>query len=220
MRQFIKGGLLCCITCTIVFRRATCLNDLSSGLSLSTYPSLNQSQLRLTWLINLDSQLPKMLPIPHIPVRLLHLLQSKDLLIHDRLDAISVNRLVHLLKLLPRSHNHAAHRTDVGQAVHKARLVLAEAAQEADDGDESLGPDGFERLRHCCWAAHFDDMGAAGTVACQFLGRFAPVFVGLVVDHVICAVFFQYLGFGIGGCGGDDKSAGCFGKLYLDAWPR
>ncbi len=51
------------------------------------------SQLRLTGLRNLNRQLPKMLLIPHILIRIFGLLKPKHLLIHHRLDPLRINRL-------------------------------------------------------------------------------------------------------------------------------
>ena len=56
-------------------------------------------------------------------------------------------------------------------------------------------------------------MSKAFTAGRQLLGRFAPCFVGFVVDDVVCAELLEDLGFVVGGGGGDDAGAGRFGEL-------
>ena len=56
-------------------------------------------------------------------------------------------------------------------------------------------------------------MRAADAAGGELFGRLAPVFIGLVVEDVVGAEFFEGLGFGVGGGGGDDAGAGCFGEL-------
>ena len=101
-------------------------------------------KLRLSRVINLDRQLAKVLLIPHILICLFEILQTKDFLIHNRLDPIRINTFVHLFKLLPRAHQYAPHGAYIVQAVEKRRLLLAEPAQESDNRYRTFGFDGFQ----------------------------------------------------------------------------
>lgn len=170
----------------------------------------------MTRIINLDGQLAKVLLIPHVLVRLPGLLESEDPVVHHGLDPGRVDGLVHLLKLQPRPHQDAAHGADVVQAVEEARLVPAGAAEEADDGDGPLGPDGLERLRHRLGPAHFDHVRDPEAARRQALGRRAPALVGPVVDDVVRAEPPEHLGFGVGRRGRDDARAGRFGELQRE----
>ena len=100
-------------------------------------------KLRLSRVINLDRQLAKVLLLPHVLICLFEILQTKDLLIHNRLDPIRINTFVHLFKLLPRAHQYAPHGAYIVQAVEERRLLLGEPAHESDDRYGSLGFDGF-----------------------------------------------------------------------------
>lgn len=154
-----------------------------------------------------------MLLLPHVLIRLLRLLQGKHPLIHHRLQPRRIDRLVHRLELLSRPDQHAPHGAHIIQTVQEPGLVFAHAAEEADDGDDAFGFDGFEGLCHGFRTADFEDVGAAGRVGGEFLGGGAPVRVGSVVDDVVGAELFERLGFVVGRGGGDDAGAGCFGEL-------
>ena len=80
------------------------------------------------------------------------------------------------------------------QAIEVGGLVLAHAADEADDGDDAVNGDGLERLRHGRGPADLDDVLHAGAAGRQLLGLLAPVGRLLVVDDMVGAVLLQQLG--------------------------
>lgn len=168
-----------------------------------------------TYCLDLDNNLAKVLLVPLVLVRLLHLLEPKDLLVNDRLDLVRVNRLVHLVKLLLRADEQAADGADVGQRIEQRRLVLGRVAvrEESDDGDDALELDGLERLRDGARPADLDDVVRARAAGRQALGDLAPVRRLLVVDDVVRAELLELLALGGGGRRRDDGRAGGDGKL-------
>lgn len=156
-----------------------------------------------------------MLLIPHVLVRILEMVQVKHLLVDDGMNVIGLHGAVHLLVLQPRTHKHTPDSADVIQALEERGLVLGEASNKADDGDDAVDLDGLEGLRHGGRAADFDNVGDAQAARGELLRCLAPVGVLLVVDDVVGAVFLQEFGLLGGGGGGDDGCAGGFGELQM-----
>ena len=89
-------------------------------------------QTTLCLLGNLDRHLTKVLLVKHVLVRLLEFRQVEDLLVDNRVDVISLDRSIHVLELLARAYKQTAYSAKVVEAVKEGRLVLGEAANEAD----------------------------------------------------------------------------------------
>lgn len=151
----------------------------------------------------------------HILIRLLHFLQRKHFVIHHGLNAAGIDRLVHLLKLQPTPHQYPPDCTDVVQALQETRLLLAHAAEETNDADDTLGLDGLEALGHGFGAADFEDVVDTEAVRGGRFGGGAPVGVVFVVDDGVGAEFAEGVGFGGGAGGGDDAGASGFGELRI-----
>lgn len=64
-------------------------------------------------LIDLDAQLTEVLLVPHVLVGLLGLVESKDLLVDDGLDAVCFDGAVHFFKLKSAADEDAADGADV-----------------------------------------------------------------------------------------------------------
>lgn len=173
--------------------------------------------LRTLRLLDLDAKLAEVLLVPHVLVRLLGLVKSEDLLVHNRLDIVSLNSAVHLLKLKPVANKHATNGADVVQAVQESRLLLSlDAAEESNNGDHAVEGDGFEGLGHGVGPADFENVLHAAAAGSQLLCFFAPVGDFLVVDDVVGAEGFELVAFLGGRRGGDDFGAGGFGELHCE----
>lgn len=75
-------------------------------------------------LVDLNAQLAEVLLVPHVLIGLLGLVQSENLLVDDRLDVVRLDGTVHLLELLPASHQDTAHSADVVEALEESWLLL------------------------------------------------------------------------------------------------
>lgn len=166
-------------------------------------------------LLHLDCNLAEVLLIPHVLIRLLCLLQVKHLLVEDRVDVVSLDSCDHLLELLPASDVDASECADVAQCINSRHRRL-HAAQEADDGDDTLEFDSLHALLERCGAADLNDVVHASATGRQLLGRGAPVRVLLVVEDVVGAQLLHGLGLVGGGRGGDDLRAGSLGELQSE----
>jgi hypothetical protein len=170
----------------------------------------------LALLGNLEGELAKVLLVPHVLVGLLEAGEVKDLVIDDGVDVVGLNGSAHVLHLQARADEDTADGADVHEGVEVGRLVLAHAADEADDGDDAVNGDGLERLRHSRGPADLDDVLDADAAGRQLLGLLTPVGRLLVVDDVVGAVLLQQLGL-LGGAGGrDDAGAGSLCELQRE----
>jgi hypothetical protein len=145
----------------------------------------------LALLGNLEGELAKVLLVPHVLVGLLEAGEVKDLVIDDGVDVVGLNGSAHVLHLQARADEDTADGADVHEGVEVGRLVLAHAADEADDGDDAVNGDGLERLRHGSGSADLDDVLDADAAGRQLLGLLTPVGRLLVVDDVVGAVLLQ-----------------------------
>lgn len=158
-----------------------------------------------------------MLLVPHVLVSLLGLVQSKDLLVNNRLDVVRLNGTVHLLELLPASYQHAADGADVVEALEESRLLLAlSTTEETDNGNHTIERNGFERLGHGVGTTDFENVLHAAAAGCELLGFLAPVGDFLVVDDVVGSQGLELLALLGGGGGGDDFCASGFGELHSE----
>jgi len=165
-------------------------------------------------LVDLDAQLAEVLLVPHILVGLLSLIESEDLLINNGLNVVRLNGTVHLLKLLPASHQHTAYGADVVEALEESRLLLAlGTTEETNDGDHAVERNGFEGLGHGVGSADFEDVLNTTAAGCELLGFLAPVGDFLVVDDVVGTESLELLALFGGGGGGNDLCASGFGEL-------
>ena len=84
----------------------------------------------------------------HVRHCFLDIFEVPDLLVHERLDIICFDGLIHVFHLLSAPSEDTTDRADVAQNIQKARCALADSTpQEADDADDAFNLDGFERLR-------------------------------------------------------------------------
>jgi hypothetical protein len=157
--------------------------------------------------------LSKVLLIPLILVRLLDLVQRKDLGVDDGLDVVRLNGPVHLLKLLSTPNVNTPHRADRSKGFQHGRLFFSlDPAEETDDADDPVETDGLEGLGHGVGSTDLKDM-LDPTIASDLFGSFTPVLVFLVVDNVVGTEGFHTLGFfGRRGSRDDFGSSG-FGEL-------
>lgn len=162
---------------------------------------------------DLDDHFPEMLPIPHVLVSVLGLVEPEDPRVYHRLDLIRVDGAIHLLELHSRAHQDPAHDADMVQALQEAGLVPWCATQEPDDGDDAVDFDGVEALRHGGGTADLEDVVNALFVVGEFLGLFPPVGVGFVVDDVMGAEMLQFLGLFLRARRRDDGCTGGSGEL-------
>lgn len=163
-------------------------------------------------LLNLDADLAKVLLVPLELVSLLELVKSEGLLVNDRLDVVGLDGLVHLLELLSAADVDTADSANVDESVEKSGLLVVGAADEANDGDDTLEADGLERLLEGVGAANFDDVldaDAAGDLLC----RLTPVGVLAVVDDVVGTELLELVALCLGRGGGDDTGTGGLGEL-------
>lgn len=149
---------------------------------------------------------------PHVLIRLLGLLQSEHLLVEDRVDIVGLNGGDHSLQLLSASNVDASECADVAQCVESRRRRL-HAAQEADNGNDTLELDSLHTLLERRSTTDLKNVVHAGATSCQLLGGGAPVRVLLVVDDVVGAQLLQGLELVGRGRGGDDLGAGGLGEL-------
>ena len=150
----------------------------------------------------------------HVLVCFLELLEWKDLLVDHRLDVGRFDRRVHLLKLNPASNQHTSDDTAMRQDIQEPRLSLARpTGEEANDCDDALPLNRYERLLHCFRTSDLDHKVDAIAIRRQLLSRLTPVLVLLVIDYVIRPEIFERLGFFRGRCRRDDSSASGFGEL-------
>jgi hypothetical protein len=169
-------------------------------------------QENINTLLNLDTNLAKVLLIPLELISLLELLKSKDLLIDDRLDVVSLNSSIHLFKLLSAANVDTANSADVDESIEEGRLLIASATDETDDGNDTFKADGLEGLLKSVGTTDFDDVVYTHTAG-DLLGGFAPVGVFSVVDDVVGTEGLEFVGLFLGGGGGDDTSTGCLCEL-------
>jgi hypothetical protein len=177
--------------------------------TIFTSPS---SRENINTLLNLDTNLAKVLLVPLELVSLLELLKSKDLLIDNRLDVVGLNSSIHLLKLLSAANINTANSADVNKSVEQSRLLIASATNETDDGNDTFEADGLEGLLQGVGTTDFDDVVYTDSAG-DLLGGLAPVGVFLVVDDVIGTEGLEFVGLFLGGGGGDDSSTGCLCEL-------
>lgn len=79
------------------------------------------------------------------------------------------------------------------QAVQEGRLLFAEASDEADNGNDSVNFDRFERLCHGGRASNLNNVLYASLAGRQALGLLTPVRVLFVVNDVVGAVLLEQL---------------------------
>jgi hypothetical protein len=180
--------------------------------TLNNFSFSSTSREYQTPLLNLDTNLAKVLLVPLELVSLLELLESKDLLINDRLDVVSLDSSVHLLKLLSAANVDTTNGANVDKSIEQSRLLIASATNETNDGDDTFKADGLERLLQSVGATDFDDVVYTDTTG-DLLGGLAPVGVFLVVDDVVGTEGLEFVGLFLGGGGGDDTSTGCLCEL-------
>jgi hypothetical protein len=180
--------------------------------TLNNFSFSSTSKEFQTPLLNLDTNLAKVLLVPLELVSLLELLKSKDLLINDRLDVVSLDSSIHLLKLLSAANVDTANSADVDKSIEQSRLLIASATNETDDGDDTFKADGLEGLLQGVGATDFDDVVYTDTTG-DLLGGLAPVGVFLVVDDVVGTEGLEFVGLFLGGGGGDDTSTGSLCEL-------
>lgn len=101
-------------------------------------------------LINLDADLALVLARPLVLVSLTQLLQGEDLGVDDRAELLGVglDSAAHVLHLGSASDEETSCGAEVGQTVEESRVILASAADEANDGDDTIDLDGVEGLLH------------------------------------------------------------------------
>ncbi len=154
-----------------------------------------------------------MLPIPHVLISLLNLLEPEHFLINHWLDSIRIDRSIHRLKLQSASHKHTPDRADVIQALQETGLILCHSTEEADDGNDTLRLDCFQALLHRGRPADFEDVVNSGAIRREPLRGGTPLGIALVVDDMVGTELLERLRFRVGAGSGDDAGAGCFGKL-------
>ena len=161
-----------------------------------------------------------MLLIPLILVRLLDLVQRKDLGVDHGLDVVCLNRPVHLLKLLSTSHIHTPYRADRSKGFQHGWLLFSpDSTEETDDADDPVEANSLERLSHGVGSTNLEDMLDA-TIASNLLGGLSPVLVFLVVDDVIGTEGLDTLSLFGGGRGRDDFGSNGFGELIVKVTRR
>jgi hypothetical protein len=165
-----------------------------------------------TPLLNLDANLTKVLLVPLELVSLLELLKSKHLLINNRLDVVSLNSSIHLLKLLSAANVDTTNSADVDKSIEQSRLLIASATDETDNGNDTFEADGLEGLLKSVGTTDFDDVVYTDSAG-DLLGGFAPVGVFLVVDDMVGTEGLEFVGLFLGGGGSDDTSTGCLCEL-------
>ncbi|KAH0207617.1 NAD(P)-binding protein, partial [Aureobasidium melanogenum] len=163
-------------------------------------------------LLDLDADLAEVLLVPLELVSFLELVESEDLLVDDRLDVVGLNGSVHLLKLLSAADIDTANGTDVDESIEKSGLLVVGAADEADDGDNTLEANGLERLLQSVGTTDLDDVVDTDTAG-DLLCGLTPVGVLAVVDNVVSTEGLELLALLLGRSGGDDTSTSSLSEL-------
>lgn len=163
-------------------------------------------------LLDLDADLAEVLLVPLELVSFLELVESEDLLVDDRLDVVGLNGSVHLLKLLSAADINTADGTDVDESIEKSGLLVVGAADEADDGDNTLEANGLERLLQSVGTTDLDDVVDTDTTG-DLLCGLTPVGVLAVVDNVVGTQSLQLLALLLRRSGGDDTSTSGLSEL-------
>lgn len=163
-------------------------------------------------LLDGDTDLAKVALVPLVLVRLLGLLE-RERLVNDRLDVVGLDSKTHILELRTRADEDTPDGANVHERINQnRRLVLLEATNEANDGDDALELDSLERVARRAGAADLNDVVDADA-ARQLLGRLAPVRILLVVDDVVRAQLLQLVHLVLRARRRDDSCARGFGEL-------
>lgn len=128
------------------------------------------------------------------------------------MDVISLDSLDHVLHHQPAADEDTTDCADVVESLEERGLVLIHAADEADDGDDTVNSDSLERLRHCGRATDLDNVLHTDTAG-ELLGLLAPVGCLLVVDDLVSTVALEGLGLRGRGCGRNDARTSSLGEL-------
>lgn len=163
-------------------------------------------------LLNLDADLAEVLLVPLELVSLLELLEREDLLVNNRLDVVGLDSSVHLLELLSAANVDTTNGADVDESIKESGLLVVGAADEADDGDDTLEADGLERLLESVGTTDLDNVVDTNTAG-DLLGGLAPVGVLLVVDNVVGTESLELLTLLLGRSGGNDTGTSSLGEL-------
>lgn len=142
-------------------------------------------------LCDLDSNLSEVLLVEHVLIGLFQLFQTELLFVNNRMNIVSFDSLVHVLKLHARANKKASYCAQVTQTIQECRLLLGRAANKTNDGYYTVDGDGFERLSNGGGSADFDDVLHTSSVARQCLGLLAPVGSFAVVYDVISTQLLQ-----------------------------
>lgn len=153
-----------------------------------------------------------MLLVPLELVGLLELVESEDLLVNDRLDVVGLNGSVHLLELLSAADVDTTDGADVDEGIEKSGLLIVGAADETNDGDDTLEADGLERLLQSVGATDLDDVVDTDTAG-DLLCGLTPVGVFAVVNNVVGTESLELLALLLGRSGGDDTGTSSLGEL-------
>lgn len=153
-----------------------------------------------------------MLLLKHVLIRFLGLLQSKNLLVQNRMNIACLNRTVHLLKLQTRANKQATYGAKIRQGFEESRLLGAFTTNKTDDGDQTIDPNSLEGLSHSLRTADFDDV-INSAAACELFCGLAPVGRLLVVDNMVGAELPQPLRLFRGRGRRDNSRTSCLGEL-------
>lgn len=154
-----------------------------------------------------------MLLLKHVLIRFLGLLQSKNLLVQNRMNIARLNRTVHLLKLQTRANKQATYGAEIRQGFEESRLLRAFPTNKTDDTDQTVDPNSLQGLGHSLRPADFDDV-INSAAACELFRGLAPVGRLLVVDNMVGAELPQPLRLFRGGCRRDNVRTSCLGELH------
>lgn len=168
-------------------------------------------------LLNGNSNLAKVLAAPLVLVSLLDLVQLEHLLVDDGLELLDIgfNCTTHVLHKHARTDENTANDALVHQTLEESGLICCGAANEADDGNDTLDANSFQALLYGRGASNFDDVVDTQST-CQLLGLLAPVWCVLVVDDVVCAEFLEHLGLFGRRCSSNDFGTCGLGELETE----
>lgn len=150
----------------------------------------------------------------HVLVGFPSLLQGEDLLIHNRVDVVSLNGPDHVVHHSLATNIDTTDSTNVAQGIEDVgHGVGVNATDKSNDADHTLELDALETLVEGTAASDLDNVVDTNVVRSQLAGHITPVGLSLVVDDMVGTQFLQFLRLLLGRGSSNDPCAGRFSKL-------